>query len=154
MARGLRLEPKIIRAYSYYTGNEVETPGILVDSSNIRKRYSPDGIDGKYLLEAKAPEYLHDSLQDRLRSLGWDGKSKSFISKHAGTPSHTHILPEHYSQMQFGLQVTGLSAAVYLVGIENANCLYMEVFPMDPKYQEEMNDSHDRFLASSIVETH
>lgn len=153
MARGLRLEPRIIRAYSYYTGRKVETPGILVDSADIRKRYSPDGIDGEFLLEAKAPEYLHESLQERLRSLGWNGRDKIFIPRRQGTPSHAHILPEHYSQIQFGLQVTGLSAAVYLVGVEDLDCLYMEVLPADREYQEKMSASHDLFLASSIIDT-
>jgi predicted phage-related endonuclease len=53
MRRGSALEPIAIQEYAREVGRKIERPGFATNSVYPNAGYSPDGVDGKILLEVK-----------------------------------------------------------------------------------------------------
>lgn len=86
MKRGRMLEPLAIEAYK---ANEVNVgrlrfPGFVTNSRYPNAGYSPDGIDGNFLLEVKCLN--GDNHEDLVRGI---------------------VLPKYMAQVQLGLMITG-----------------------------------------------
>lgn len=91
MRRGTALEPVAIREYERRIGRKVWRPGFATNSTYTNAGYSPDGIDGKVLLEVKCPG---DNNYEQFQ-LG-------------------HISLDYIAQIQFGMVVTNLRTAVLI----------------------------------------
>lgn len=92
MKRGRALEPVAIREYERKTGRKVWRPGFGTNSVYPNAGYSPDGIDGKVLLEIKCPG------------------ERVFEAFKAG-----YIPMDYIAQIQFGMVITGLRHARLIV---------------------------------------
>lgn len=63
MKRGSLLESIAIREYERFVGHKVKRPGFITNTAYPNAGYSPDGIDGGWLLEVKA---LNDERHEDL----------------------------------------------------------------------------------------
>lgn len=92
MKRGTALEPVAVREYERKKQRKVWRPGFGTNSVYPNAGYSPDGIDGKILLEIKCPG---DDAFERFKK---------------------GIIPLDYiAQIQFGMVITGLRSARLIV---------------------------------------
>lgn len=92
MKRGTALEPVAVREYERKEQRKIQRPGFCLNSTYQNAGYSPDGIDGKILIEIKCPG---DDAYERFKK---------------------GIIPDDYiAQIQFGLVITGLRRARLVV---------------------------------------
>lgn len=91
MMRGTLLEPIAIAEYEHKVGRKVLRPGFATNSVYTNAGYSPDGIDGKILLEVKCCNGVrHEALVNGVIPL------------------------EYQVQIFFGMIITGLRKAKLL----------------------------------------
>lgn len=91
MRRGSALEPVAIMEYERRVGRKVKRPGFITNTVYPNAGFSPDGIDGKVLLEVKCA----------------NGVNHEMLAK--------GIIPlEYQAQIALGMVVTGLRKALLL----------------------------------------
>ncbi len=88
MRRGTTLEPIAIMEYERKVGHKVQRPGFAQNSVYANAGYSPDGIDGKILLEVKCA----------------NGENHERLVR-------GDIPIEYQAQIAFGMIITGLRKA-------------------------------------------
>lgn len=91
MRRGTTLEPVAIMEYERKVGHRVRRPGFAINSAYPNAGYSPDGIDGTWLLEVKCA----------------NGENHERLVR-------GDIPIEYQAQMLFGMIITGLRKAKLL----------------------------------------